>query len=69
MASNKRTTEYDNISIRENVFASGFSGWLTAYASFMPKELSAFLPFYSALSSLIGIFVCEVRAKLTVLSS
>lgn len=68
MASNKTATKCDNISIKEDVFASGFSKWPSAYDSFIPKELSVLLSFYSALLSLIDIFICEVRAKIIVLS-
>lgn len=60
VASNKTASKCDSISARENVFASGFSKGLCAYDCFMPKELSVLLPYYSAVSSLIGISDHEV---------
>lgn len=69
VASNKTASECDSISIREDAFASGFSKRPGTYDCFMPKELSVLLPYYSAVSSLIGISVGEVGAKLIVLSN
>jgi len=68
VADEEAAIECDSIYMSEDVFVPRLSESSSANYSFMPKELSVPLPFFSALSSLVGISVSEVGAKHIALS-